>query len=183
MDLFMALSDSETTRLYGCENIRHQRIAKNHAQLIALVKALKCVIDIPDEWLGATCRELEEMAAAQAKAVADDLPEVIAFWEAFDYLDSTTKYGVNHFGKEYRKGFAVSIPQLRQTAAIHRVEIRTDPEMLELLKSGRSRPMIEYKPVNSKVSKEANAGRGVAENKEPRVLKCWIFSYKEVAEK
>ncbi len=178
MDLFMALSDSETTRLYGCENIRHQRIAKNHAQLIVLVKALKCVIDIPDEWLGATCRELEEMAAAQAKAVADDLPEVIAFWEAFDYLDSTTKYGVNHFGKEYRKGFAVSIPQLRQTAAIHRVEIRTDPEMLELLKSGRSRPMIEYKPVNSKVSKEANAGRGVAENKEPRVLKCWIFGNK-----
>ncbi len=119
------------------------------------------------------------MAAAQAEAVADDLPEVIAFWEAFDYLDSTTKYGVNHFGKEYRKGFAVSIPQLRQTAAIHRVEIRTDPEMLELLRSGRSRPLVEYKTVRSEVSRQANVGRGAAESKEPDTLKCWIFSYKE----
>ncbi|HBA6905105.1 TPA: bifunctional DNA primase/helicase, partial [Escherichia coli] len=181
MEMFLALSEPETTRLCGCENIRHPRIAKNHAQLIALVRALKCVIDIPDEWLDATCRELEKMAAAQAEAVADDLPEVIAFWEAFDYLDATTKYGVNHYGKEYRKGFAVSIPQLKQAAAIHRVEIRTDPEMLELLRSGRSRPLVEYKTVRSEVSRQANVGRGAAESKEPDTLKCWIFSCKEGA--
>lgn len=175
METFMALSDPETTRLYGCENIRHQRIAKNHAQLIALVRALKCVIDIPDEWLNATCQELERMAAEQAKAVTDDLPEVIAFWEAFDYLDGITAYGVNHFGKGSQKGFAVSIPQLEQVAAIHHVKIQTNPEMIKLLKAGRSRSLIGYKPVRSEVSKQANTGRGIAEAKENEVLKCWIF--------
>ena len=181
MDLFMALSDSETTRLYGCENIRHQRIAKNHAQLIALVRALKCVIDIPDEWLDATCLELERMAEEQAKAVMDDLPEVMAFWEAFDYLDGITAYGVNHFGKGRQNEFAVSIPQLEQVAAVHHVKIQTNPEMIKLLKAGRSRSLIGYKPVRSEVSRQANAGRGIAEAREKEVLKCWIFSNKEGA--
>ncbi|HAV8442174.1 TPA: bifunctional DNA primase/helicase, partial [Escherichia coli] len=181
MELFMALSDSETTRLYGCENIRHQRIAKNHAQLIALVRALKCVIDIPDEWLDATCLELERMAEEQAKAVMDDLPEVMAFWEAFDYLDGITAYGVNHFGKGRQNEFAVSIPQLEQVAAVHHVKIQTNPEMIKLLKAGRSRSLIGYKPVRSEVSRQANAGRGIAEAREKEVLKCWIFSNKEGA--
>ncbi|HDH7263270.1 TPA: toprim domain-containing protein, partial [Escherichia coli] len=181
MDLFMALSDPETTRLYSCENIRHQRIAKNHAQLIALVRALKCVIDIPDEWLDATCLELERMAEEQAKAVMDDLPEVMAFWEAFDYLDGITAYGVNHFGKGRQNEFAVSIPQLEQVAAVHHVKIQTNPEMIKLLKAGRSRSLIGYKPVRSEVSRQANAGRGIAEAREKEVLKCWIFSNKEGA--
>ena len=68
MQTFLEVSPAETERLCGCENIRHPRIAKNHAQLIALVRALKCVIDIPDEWLDATCLELEQMATAQVKA-------------------------------------------------------------------------------------------------------------------
>ncbi|EFH1606732.1 bifunctional DNA primase/helicase, partial [Escherichia coli] len=181
MDLFMALSDPETTRLYSCENIRHQRIAKNHAQLIALVRALKCVIYIPDEWLDATCLELERMAEEQAKAVMDDLPEVMAFWEAFDYLDGITAYGVNHFGKGRQNEFAVSIPQLEQVAAVHHVKIQTNPEMIKLLKAGRSRSLIGYKPVRSEVSRQANAGRGIAEAREKEVLKCWIFSNKEGA--
>ncbi|EES2676037.1 toprim domain-containing protein [Escherichia coli] len=181
MDLFMALSDPETTRLYSCENIRHQRIAKNHAQLIALVRALKCVIDIPDEWLDATCLELERMAEEQAKAVMDDLPEVMAFWEAFDYLDGITAYGVNHFGKGRQNEFAVSIPQLEQVAAVHHVKIQTNPEMIKLLRAGRSRSLIGYKSVRSEVSRQANAGRGIAEAKEKEVLKCWIFSNKEGA--
>ncbi|MDM8873610.1 bifunctional DNA primase/helicase, partial [Escherichia coli] len=147
--------------------------------LIALVRALKCVIDIPDEWLNATCQELERMAAEQVKAVTDDLPEVIAFWEAFDYLDGITKYGVNHYGKGCREGIAISIPQLAQAAAIHRVEIRTDREMIELLAAGRSRPLTGRKTIRSEVSRQANAGRGVAEAREPEVLKCRIFSYKE----
>lgn len=179
METFMALSDPETTRLHECENIRHQRIAKNHAQLIALVRALKCVIDIPDEWLNATCQELERMAAEQAKAVTGDLPEVIAFWEAFDYLDGITAYGVNHFGKGFQDGLAVSIPQLEQVAAVHHVKIQTNPEMIKLLKAGRSRPLIGYKSVRSEVVKQANTGRGVAQAKENEVLKCWIFGYKE----
>ncbi len=179
MEMFLALSEPETTRLCGCENILHPRIAKNHAQLIALVRALKCVIDIPDEWLNATCQELERMAAEQVKAVTDDLPEVIAFWEAFDYLDGITKYGVNHYGKGCREGIAISIPQLAQAAAIHRVEIRTDREMIELLAAGRSRPLTGRKTIRSEVSRQANAGRGVAEAREPEVLKCRIFSYKE----
>ncbi|EGM7724154.1 toprim domain-containing protein [Escherichia coli] len=181
METFMALSDSETTRLYSCENIRHQRIAKNHAQLIALVRALKCVIDIPDEWLDATCLELERMAEEQAKAVMDDLPEVMAFWEAFDYLDGITAYGVNHFGKGRQNEFAISIPQLEQVAAVHHVKIQTNPEMIKLLKAGRSRSLIGYKPVRSEVSRQANAGRGIAEAREKEVLKCWIFSNKEGA--
>ena len=101
------------------------------------------------------------------------------FWEAFDFLDGITKYGVNHYGKGCREGIAISIPQLAQAAAIHRVEIRTDREMIELLGAGRSRPLTGRKTIRSEVSRQANAGRGVAEAREPEVLKCRIFSYKE----
>ncbi|MBC1089712.1 toprim domain-containing protein [Escherichia coli] len=179
MQTFLEVSPAETERLCGCENIRHPRIAKNHAQLIALVRALKCVIDIPAEWLDATCLELEQMATAQVKAAAADLPEVVEFWEAFDFLDGITKYGVNHYGKGCCEGIAISIPQLAQAAAIHRVEIRTDREMIELLGAGRSRPLTGRKTIRSEVSRQANAGKGVAEAREPEVLKCRIFSYKE----
>ncbi|MBW5819574.1 toprim domain-containing protein [Yersinia enterocolitica] len=178
MEKVMAVFNVENNRLYHCEYIRHVRIAKNHAQIIALVRALNCIIDIPEEWLNATCQELERMAAAQVKAASDDLPEVMEFWEAFDYLNGVTKFGVNHYGKDNHNEIAISFPQLLQAASTHRVDITVSKTLKELLKSGRSYLFAGCKAVRSEVSRQANTGRGLVDTKEPEILKCWIFRSK-----
>lgn len=168
---------TENDRLYGHPDIRHTRIAKNHAQMIALIRALPCVLDVPVDRIEATCRALEGMAIERVRAVSRDLPAVLEFWDNFDYLNSRVRYGVNHFGQDNKKDIAISFPHLMRAAAIERIDMPPAKEIQELLKSGRTRPYVDQRTVVSKVSELANKGLGQAVQKEPERLKCWIFRY------
>lgn len=168
---------TENDRLYGHPDIRHTRIAKNHAQMIALIRALPCVLEVPEGRIEATCGALENMAIERVRAVSVDLPVVREFWDTFDYLNSRDPFGVNHAGRDNKSEIAISFPHLMRIAAVERIDMPPAKEIQEFLKSGRMRPYVDQKTVVSKVSELANRGRGEAAQKEPERLKCWIFRY------
>lgn len=175
MSIIQEVYEAEKIRLEQHPDIRHIRIAKNHAQLIACVRALDCILDIPAERLDRTCEQLTVMAVERVKSLEADIPVVREFWDAFDYLNSLERFGVNHFGKDNRDEIAINFPHLMRVAAMQRVNIPPAKEIQDYLKSGRMRPCTGQKTVRSEVSRLANQGGGVAAPKEPEQVKCWIF--------
>lgn len=82
------------------KEIRIERIIKNHAQLLALVDALRLVVPLTDRQHAATQRELMAMALARQNAVNSDPTEVAEFWEVFDYLQGLSDDSVVDHSKK-----------------------------------------------------------------------------------
>lgn len=162
------------------EQISHNRIAKNHAQLIALTRALSRVISIPEERVAKTCQAITALAVERRQAIREDHPLVLEFWETFDYLDGMERYGLNHCGMERKENgglCAINFQHINQTASLHRVSIPFNiQEVKTLLKGGISRPYVETKSVRSEVNKLHNMGKNsLSDAKLPIVVKCWVF--------
>lgn len=156
-------------------DIRHVRIAKNHAQIIAFVRALGLFLPIPDDRLQATCDALHDMARQRVSAIGADAPIVREFWEAFDYLNDSVRYGVNHYGENDEGLIAVSFPHLMQEAALSRVQFPPLNEVKNQLKAGKQNVFVGVKAVRSAVSKARNTGVGMVGDHAPEIVRCWIF--------
>ncbi|WP_252275190.1 toprim domain-containing protein [Pseudomonas subflava] len=160
--------------LRGLKEIRIERIIKNHAQIMALVDALRLVAPITDRQHDAVLRELRAMAVARQHAVNSDPKEVAEFWEVFDYLESLSEEPtVNHSKKD--GVIAIHINEFCERAAEHKQKL-ADPDTLRtLLRNSRSRPLIEAnKAVDSAVRAAFNI-RNNASNQRPTTVKCWLF--------
>lgn len=160
--------------LRAIKEIRIERIIKNHAQLMALVEALRLVAPLSDRQHDAVQRELRAMAVARQHAVNSDPKEVAEFWEVFDYLESLSEEPtVNHSKKD--GVIAIHINEFCERAAEHKQKL-ADPDTLRtLLRNSRSRPLIEAnKSVDSAVRQAFNA-RNNASNQRPTTVKCWLF--------
>lgn len=156
-------------------DVRHVRIAKNHAQIIAFTRALGWLLPIPEARIQETCDALHDMARRRVNAIGADAPMVREFWEAFDYLNDSTRFGINHYGDNDEGLIAISFPHLTQEASLARVQFPPLCEVKNLLKSGKQNAFIGIKNVRSAVSKARNAGVGTAGEHAPDVVKCWIF--------
>ncbi|EIW7885101.1 toprim domain-containing protein [Salmonella enterica] len=178
MSAFNELYESARRELENRPDVKHIRIAKNHAQMIALAGLLPMVIDVPEERIARTCDRLAEMAAERVRLLKDDAPIVADFWDKFDYLDSLEKFGANHYGQNNDKGLiAVSFPHMESVAARHNVRLNITRELIDAVRAGKVRKCTSDKitPVRSAISKAENSGRGDVQSKEPAVVKCWIF--------
>ncbi|EBQ9480567.1 bifunctional DNA primase/helicase, partial [Salmonella enterica subsp. enterica serovar Kokomlemle] len=79
MDAFDELYENARRQLESRPDVKHIRIAKNHAQMIALVSLLPLVVDVPEERIAQTCDRLAEMAAERVRLLRDDSPIVAEF--------------------------------------------------------------------------------------------------------
>ena len=70
------------------DGIHKPRIAKNHAQLLAMASAMRSVVAVTDEQFDLVRAQIVAMARERQQAINADHPLVHEFWEAFDYLDS-----------------------------------------------------------------------------------------------
>ena len=66
-------------RLIEQPDIKSGRIAKNHAQMMALAEGLKSIIGMSDEQFAAVIEELRTMAVARQQAIGADHPVVANF--------------------------------------------------------------------------------------------------------
>ncbi|HAK1936312.1 TPA: bifunctional DNA primase/helicase [Salmonella enterica] len=175
---FDELYESARDELESSRDIKHFRIVKNHAQIIALVSLLPLVIDVPEERIAQTCDRLAEMTEERVRRLKGDSPEVVEFWEKFDYLDSQERFGANHYGQDNNRGLiAVSFPWLESVAARHNIRLNITPELINAIRAGKVRKCTSEKlvTVRSVISREENKGRGDAQPKAPDTMKCWIF--------
>lgn len=149
--------------------IKHFRIVKNHAQLMALVDALSHVITMRPETTAAVHAEITRMAEERQQAINADHPKVQEFWEIFDYIEGRDDVPVlNHSRNDDE--IAINLNDFIAKATDRRQQIPDMNEIKRQLRTSRTRKFLEAnKTINS-------ALRGSS-------IKCWVFQREKSSRK
>lgn len=167
-------TDNLQAQLFADKAINHERIAKNHAQLIAMLETVSLVLPVKAERIRKTRDFIIGLAKQRVQAIQLDQPPVMEFWETFDYLQDNDANGVNHSAEP--GVYAVNFNHIAQVASEHRQSLMLNADIKNLLKSGRMRKFAGIKTVRSCVNSRYNSHLPVASTlKKPEVMKCWVF--------
>ena len=142
------------------------RLAKNHAQILAMLDALPIVLPtLRREWLSATHTFVETMCIDRHQAVASDHPHVETFWDRFEWLDanSTLEHPINHHRDENL--IAINLNEFEQQCGQRRLQLPPIAELKKHLKTSKRHPFVAAKSVNSRAT-SIHA---------PSTLHCWVF--------
>lgn len=161
--------------LRGLKELRVERIAKNHAQMLALVDCLQHVVPLTDAMRTEVELTLRRMAVERQTAINADHPAVAEFWEVFDYLESLDEEPrVNHSADPNL--IAINLNEFVKEAANHRQNLAELQLLRQLLKDSRRHKFVEAnRAVHSVVRANANARADAFNRPRPSTLKCWIF--------
>ena len=163
-------------RLRAHPECQNDRLAFNHAQLAAALDCLAAAMTVDGKAVITPSQVAEghalitEMCLQQHGALGADHPVVVQFWENFDHLNARMTegkleceaHGLNHYRKAESGLIAVSMPEIEQVFAQHRMSI-PGGTMLELkkhLKTSKTRKFIDDKQVNCRDGKNRH---------------CWVF--------
>lgn len=152
--------------LLSLDEIRMVRIAKNHAQLLALVDCLGSggLNLFADAVIQETRAFVVQMATARQAALNADHPLVAEFWEAFDYIESTKSEPVlNHLGYESRE-VAINLKEFERWCGELKLRPFDMRELKRYLRTSKARKFIES---NRAVRSRIDMGG--------RTVKCWVF--------
>lgn len=149
------------------EGISHARLAKNHAQLIALTEMFAKVAELTDEQRKLTCAALVDACRQRQVAIAQDHPLIAEFWDVFDYLDAQ---GKDEFGNQRPllnhshdpKLIAVNLNEFVEQASHARQQIPPLIELKRYLHTSKRRKFIECNRSTKSVLTK-------------RTHRCWIF--------
>lgn len=178
MAAVVADHDQNIRFLLEQDGIHKPRIAKNHAQLLAMASAMRSVVTLTDEQFDLVRAQIVAMARERQQAINADHPLVHEFWEAFDYLDSlgveSVKHGhidrplLNHSRDPDQ--IAVNLNEFVEKANTHRQQIPLLADLKKVLRTSKTRRFIDIKSVNSAIRVRAEAGIDV-----PKTVHCWVF--------
>lgn len=141
--------------------IRHQRIGKNHGQLMALTVALADLIGLPPAWRDETLQALRDSATKRQRAIAADHPLVEEFWDMVEFLGETR---CNH--SKNPDLIAINLNHIQRLAGMNNQPLPPMQDLKKHLRTSRIRKFVGIKPVN-------NALEGTDSG--PRTIRCWIF--------
>jgi ssDNA-binding Zn-finger/Zn-ribbon topoisomerase 1 len=152
-------------KLLALPEIRTVRIAKNHAQLHALVDALAQVVPLKNHQVEAAHAEIQSMAKERQLAINADHPIVVEFWELYEYLNNIAG-GLNHSRNDGL--IAVNLNDFAKEAAEKRQKV---PDLTELKRHLKTSKCPKFVETNRNV---CSAWDTDAANK-PKTVRCWIF--------
>lgn len=174
LEVFRAQVKVHEQALRAIKEIRVERIIKNHAQLLAMLDALRTVVPISDRQHQAAKAELNAMAVARQGAINADPDEVATFWEVYEYLESITDYPLVNHSKKHDV-IAINLNEFAERAAEHRQKLADVATLRTLLRSSRSHPFQDSnRAVDSAVRAAFNA-RSSELAERCTTVKCWIF--------
>lgn len=155
-------------------DVKNQRLAKNHAQIMAMVDCLPIVLPVPAEYRDAAQRQLVQMAVERQQAIGADHPLVQDFWELYDHIESAAddQAVLNHARGD--GVIAISQRHFEQVANDRRLNLPPLPELKRVLKTSRHRKFIDLRVVNSAINARVNAEH-IHQPKRPATVKCWVF--------
>ncbi|MCZ4281678.1 toprim domain-containing protein [Kiloniella laminariae] len=147
-------------QLSTISEIKSNRIAKNHSQMMALVDALAPLIGLTDDQHDAVISCFTNAAIKRQAALAADHPIVADFWEVVEYLqqDGTD---LNH-SRNDKTEIAINLNDFVRWANIKQQTVPPIQDLKKHLKQSQSRKFKDVKVVNS----------GLEQNKS---IRCWIF--------
>ncbi|AZR24750.1 bifunctional DNA primase/helicase [Xanthomonas vasicola] len=170
LDLFAERVKVFEAKLRAQQDLRLERVIKNHAQMLALFDCLRLVITIPDEMVEQTRLALLDMALERQKAISADHAMVNEFWEVYEYLEATGhgKAVVNHSRDAQR--IAINLNHFAARAAQFSQPVPDLKVLRALLGDSRRHNFIGANvAVNSAVLKDDLTGVGTT-------VKCWVFA-------
>lgn len=159
--------------LRGLKEIRMERIAKNHAQMLALVDCMTHLVPLTAAMRTEVELTLHRMAIERQQSLNSDHRLVAEFWEVYDYLESLGEEPtVNHSADPSL--IAINLNEFAKLAANHRQNIAELTLLRDLLKDSRRHKFVEAnRAVHSII--RATARPEAFDRPKPSTLKCWIF--------
>lgn len=162
--------------------VKNQRIQKNHAQLMVLVRALALVCPITESQRTEAIQLLVDVAKERERDLAKDHPIVERFWEAYEYLNGTGPDDedgecvarLNH--SRDPEIIAINLNHFVELAAEKRQQIPDLHDLKRLLKTSRKYKFVESNAVvSSAINGRYNAMREPHHQARPATVRCWRF--------
>ncbi len=174
LETFGARVSQHESALLARPDVKTVRLAKNHAQIMAMLDALRLVLPLTDEQHAAGLAELGRMVAARQQAISADHKHVQQFWEVYDFIESADddRPILNH-----ARGaglIAINLQHMAQAAGERRIELPTVEDLKRVLKTSRQRKFIDIRAVNSAINAFHNREH-LHLPKRPETVKCWVF--------
>lgn len=148
--------------------IKSTRVAKNHAQLLALADALRLVVALSDEQHQALAAQLTAMALERQQAINSDHPLVAEFWEIFDFLDGGD-CPLNHSRKDDE--IAVNLNHFIQAARERGQQVPAIGDLKKVLRTSRRQRFLDVRNVNSGIRVQLEHQRHFKST----AVWCWVF--------
>lgn len=151
-------------------NIRTVRIAKNHAQLMALADALRRVIKITDKQHAELLQQIKSMAVERQIATNSDHPLVLDFWDMYEFLNGDDDFEpkLNH-SRNPSTEIAINFNHFVMVAADHKQQIPALRDLKNLLKTSKRYRYDGQRVVNSAIHARNLNHKGSGSER------CWIF--------
>ena len=128
METFEEKQSGYFQMLLSHPEIKQNRIARCHAQLLSLFQALGHLISFTSEQREAVAAEILNMALERQQCIANDHKIVQEFWERFDYLDEgAIGPRLNHSRNPGE--IAVNLNHFQEIAAERRLQVPTLSEL------------------------------------------------------
>ncbi|MGO1072688.1 toprim domain-containing protein [Lysobacter sp. CA199] len=163
MDILTERAGEYADQVLGLKEVSSVRIAKNHGQMMALVDALRVVVQLTNEHHSAAHDALKSMAAERQRAINADHPFVTAFWELFEHIDGNLNAeSINHSNDATL--VAINLIEFAERVAKRGLHLPVDlTELKKHLRTSRLRRFVDVKTVRSKVDQKTR--------------KCWVFQH------
>ena len=153
-------------RMLRHPGIRNGRLAKNHAQLAAMLDAMRIVVtNLTNHQVEQAHAFILNMLEERQRAVENDHPHVEWFWERFDYLNNPIGSNAGAAPLDHSRTpdvHAISLVDFEKRCADNGLRLPcTANELKKLLKTSKRRKFVDTKTVNSRIV--------------DRAVKCWVF--------
>jgi hypothetical protein len=157
-------------RLLQKDKIKNIRIAKNHAQMMALADGLASVANFDRSRLQKIHTYIEILAAERERAVKTDHPMLQEFWDVYDYLNGEENYPILNHAKD-KTLIAINLNHFVSIAMAHKQQLPAITDLKPLLKQTRTHKFLGIRAVNSSLLSTDGYGS--------RTVKCWVFEKKQ----
>ena len=171
-------TDKATAWLLQQDGVHKPRIAKNHAQLLVMVNAMRDLMRMDEPQYLAVRAQIVAMARERQASISADHPLVQEFWESFDYLNWLPVTGalgpkegphLNHSRDPAL--ISVNLNEFVERAAMHRQQVPVLSELKKVLRTSKTRRFVDVKTVNSAIRiKKDDSDLDVG-----RTVHCWVF--------
>lgn len=167
MERFLERMPVYERMLLDNEHVKSVRLAKNHAQLMAMAEAMEIVLPQVAPFRRQVIDRLTAMTVERQKAIGADHPVVQDFWERYYELNGGgMRPYLNHSSDP--DVIAVNILEWMQMARERWSDIPTLAELREHLPTSKKHPFIEA----SRTVHSAIRTNG------PSSVRCWVFKKK-----
>ncbi len=154
-------------KLQALEGVKTMRIAKNHAQLLALVDCFGKLTALDERTITDMRTEVARLAEERQQSIGADHPIVAQFWEIYDYIGPNA---LNH-SRDSQK-IAINMQQFISLAAEAKLQVPLLSDLRNYLKGSKSRKFLKSNhPVSSTM-------QGI--NQQPKTVRCWVFDSDEL---